>query len=72
VAVLPNFVRFKLPDRGNGSVLRCDHCRRELSGIGVHRYCHMQFCSSSCMTAYQQRLTQETKAKIYRLDVSRS
>ena len=53
------------------TVLRCDHCRGEL-GLGVHRYWHMQFCSFTCMTAYKQRLVPETKAKIYRLDSSRS
>jgi hypothetical protein len=31
---------------------------------GVHRYWQMQFCCSACMTAYQQRLAPETKAKI--------
>ena len=50
------------------STLRCDHCRREL-GCGVHRYWGMQFCSSACMTAYQQRLAPETRVKISRLDV---
>jgi hypothetical protein len=50
--------------------LRCDHCRREL-GFGVHRYWRMQFCPSACMTAYQQRLAPETKAKICRRDVIR-
>ena len=49
------------------TLLRCDHCRGEL-GLGVHRYWHMQFCSSTCMTAYKQRLAPETKVKIYRLD----
>ena len=49
------------------SYMRCDHCR-EVLGLGVHRYWHMQFCSSTCMTAYKQRLAPETKVKIYRLD----
>jgi len=48
--------------------LRCDHCRREL-GFGVRRYWGMQFCTSACMTAYQQRLAPETRVKISRLDV---
>jgi hypothetical protein len=47
--------------------MRCDHCRLEL-GFDVYRYWHMQFCSSACMTAYQQRLTAETKVKISRLE----
>jgi len=48
--------------------VRCDHCREEL-GLGIHRYWHMQFCSSPCMAAYQQRLAPETKVKISQLDV---
>jgi hypothetical protein len=51
------------------SALRCDHCRREF-GASIERYWHMQFCSSACMTAYQQRLAPETKSKIYRLVTS--
>ena len=46
------------------------YCREEL-GLGIHLYWHMQFCSSACMTAYQQRLAPETKVKICRLDVLR-
>jgi hypothetical protein len=53
---------------GPVSTLRCDYCRRKL-GFGVHRYWGMQFCSSACMMAYQQRLAPETKVKICRLDV---
>jgi hypothetical protein len=53
------------------SNLRCDHCRQEF-GVGINRYWHMQFCSSTCMTAYQQRLAPETKLKINRLDLLRS
>jgi hypothetical protein len=51
------------------SSVRCDHCRGEFT-FSIERYWHMQFCSSSCMTAYQQRLAPETKLKIYRLDIS--
>jgi hypothetical protein len=62
---------FKLPARSNSlgpaSNVRCDHCREEL-GLGIHFYWHMQFCSSACMTAYQQRLAPETTVKICRLD----
>jgi hypothetical protein len=54
--------------RGPVPTLRCDHCRGEL-GFGVQRYWHMQFCSSTCMAGYQQRLAPETKVKICRLDV---
>jgi hypothetical protein len=65
------FSFFKSPFRSEFSVRvpaqRCDHCRRQL-GPGVHRYWHMGFCSTACMTAYQQRLAEETKIKIRRLD----
>jgi hypothetical protein len=64
-----------LPGRSNrlaaAATLPCDHCRGGL-GLDVHRYCHMQFCSSACVAAYQQRLTVETRVKICRLDVLRS
>jgi hypothetical protein len=53
------------------AALRCDHCRGEFR-VSAERYWHMQFCSSVCMTAYQQRLAPETKLKIYRLDISQS
>jgi hypothetical protein len=53
------------------STLRCDHCRREIR-VRVHRYWRMCFCSSACMTAYQQRLAEETKMKIRRLDADAS
>jgi hypothetical protein len=62
---------FILPARSNNSGaasnVRCDHCREEIS-LGIHLYWHMHFCSSACMTAYQQRLALETKVKICRLD----
>ncbi len=48
------------------SIVRCDHCRGDF-GFSVQRYWHMQFCSSACMTAYQQRLAPETKSKISRM-----
>jgi hypothetical protein len=52
---------------GRARTLRCDHCREEF-GIRVHRYWHMHFCSSACMTAYQRRLAPETKVKISQLE----
>lgn len=59
-------VQFKLPAQnnslGSAAALRCDHCRGEL-GPDIERYRHMQFCSSACMTAYQQRLAPETIIK---------
>jgi hypothetical protein len=50
--------------------LSCDHCREEL-GPSIHRYWHMHFCSSKCMTEYQQRLAPETQIKVSRLEASR-
>jgi hypothetical protein len=47
--------------------LHCDYCREEFS-IRVHRYWHMHFCSSECVTAYQRRLAPETKVKIAKLE----
>ncbi|MGH6670858.1 MAG: hypothetical protein ACRECV_02645 [Xanthobacteraceae bacterium] len=47
--------------------LRCDYCRRQL-GDRVHRYWHMRFCSPACAQAYQDRLNDETRTKIRRLD----
>jgi hypothetical protein len=55
---------------GPARTLHCDHCREEL-GRNVHRYWHMHFCSSACMTEYQRRLAPETKVKISQLEVSR-
>jgi hypothetical protein len=43
--------------------MRCDYCRGKF-GLIVHRYWHMRFCSAACTQAYQQRLHDETKAKI--------
>src|SRR5436190_24308853 len=51
------------PDR----TLSCDHCREEL-GPSVHRYWHMKFCCSTCMSDYQRRLAPETQIKISRLE----
>jgi hypothetical protein len=52
---------------GPARTLHCDHCREEFS-ILVHRYWHMHFCSSECVTAYQRRLAPETKVKIAALE----
>jgi hypothetical protein len=55
---------------GPARTMRCDHCREEF-GSRVHRYWHMHFCSSACVTAYQRRLGPETKVKISQLEASR-
>jgi hypothetical protein len=43
--------------------IRCDYCRGKF-GLIVHRYWRMRFCSAVCARAYEQRLHDETKAKI--------
>jgi len=55
---------------GSARTLRCDHCREEFD-LRAHRYWHMHFCSSACMTAYQRRLAPETKVKISQLEALR-
>jgi hypothetical protein len=47
--------------------LHCDHCRQTL-GPNVQRYWRMRFCSAACKCAYQQRLQDDTRCKIGRLD----
>lgn len=47
--------------------MRCDYCRGRF-GLIVHRYWYMRFCSAACARAYQERLHEETKAKIQRLE----
>jgi hypothetical protein len=58
---------FKLLSSWLGPTLRCDYCRRILCGH-VHRCWNMRFCSVVCVIAYQQQLSEETKAKLRRLD----
>ena len=45
---------------------RCDFCGGSL-GLIVHRYYRMHFCCEAHMGAYRRRLTEETRAKIWRL-----
>jgi hypothetical protein len=47
--------------------LKCDHCRGSL-GFRVQRYSQMRFCSPACVAAYRERLDDETKVKLRRLD----
>jgi hypothetical protein len=56
---------------GTSACPRCDQCRRLLV-FRMHRYWRMRFCSASCMSAYQQRLTPETRQKILKLDIGPS
>ena len=46
---------------------QCDYCRDEL-GSFLHLYWRMRFCSLACMTAYQRRLSPQTREKIVMLE----
>jgi hypothetical protein len=48
------------------SAHKCDYCRGSL-GLVAHRYWLMRFCSEAHMKAYQDRLAEETRAKIRHL-----
>ena len=48
-------------------VYRCDYCGSHVGPI-VDRYYRMRFCCKAHMSAYKQRLTMETRAKIRRLE----
>ncbi len=52
-----------LPDKN-----RCDYCGGHL-GLIVDRYYRMRFCCKAHMSAYKQRLTIETRAKIRQLEL---
>jgi hypothetical protein len=62
-------ITFGRPSQTSSARLHCDHCRREL-GARVHRYWRMRFCSPACVAAYQERLGDDTKAKIRRLEAT--
>jgi hypothetical protein len=47
---------------------RCDYCGGHLRLI-VYRYYRMRFCCKAHMSAYKQRLTMETRAKIRHLQL---
>ena len=47
---------------------RCDYCGGHL-GLIVDRYYRMRFCCKAHMSAYKQRLTMETRAKIQQLEL---
>jgi hypothetical protein len=47
---------------------RCDYCGGHLGPI-VDRYYRMRFCCKAHMSAYKQRLTMETRAKIRQLEL---
>ena len=47
---------------------RCDYCGGHL-GLIVDRYYRMRFCCKAHVSAYKQRLTMETRAKIRHLEL---
>lgn len=55
------------PRKWRRTNLSCDHCRGEL-GRDAECYWHMRFCSTVCVSEYQQRLSTETQLKILTLD----
>jgi hypothetical protein len=54
-------------NNGSSTSLCCDNCRAKLK-FCTHHYWRMRFCSTACMTAYQQRLSAQTRQKIYEID----
>jgi hypothetical protein len=46
---------------------QCDYCRNKL-GPSPHLYWRMRFCSWACMSAYQRRLSSQTREKIVMLE----
>ena len=51
-----------------GLKYRCDYCGGHL-WLNVYRYYRMHFCCKAHMSAYKQRLTPETRAKIRQLEL---
>src|SRR5437764_6945598 len=49
------------------TLAQCDYYRNEL-GSFPHLYWRMRFCSLACMSAYQQRLSPQTRQKIVILE----
>jgi hypothetical protein len=47
---------------------RCDYCGGPL-GLIVDHYYRMRFCCKAHVSAYKQRLTMETRAKIRQLEL---
>ena len=65
----PSRVTPSLPQTPEAIVkYRCDYCGGHLGPI-VHRYYRMRFCCKAHMSAYEQRLTMETRAKIRQLEL---
>src|SRR5215831_12591892 len=65
----PSRVTQSLPQTPEAIVkYRCDYCGGHL-GLIVDRYYRMRFCCKAHMSAYKQRLTMETRAKIRQLEL---
>ena len=56
------------PQTPEAIMCRCDYCGGHLGPI-VDRYYRMRFCCKAHMSAYKQRLTMETRAKIRQLEL---
>jgi len=68
-AIPPSRVTPSLPQTLEAIVkYRCDYCGGHLGLIGC-RYYRMRFCCKAHMSAYKQRLTMETRAKIRQLEL---
>jgi len=57
------------PKTPEAIMYRCDYCGGHL-GLIVDRYYRMRFCCKAHMSAYKQRLTMETRAKIRQPDIA--
>jgi hypothetical protein len=67
--IQPSRVTPSLPQTPEAIVkYRCDYCGGHL-GLIVDRYYRMRFCCKAHMSAYKQRLTMETRAKIRQLEL---
>ena len=66
--VPPSRVTPSLLQTPEAIVYRCDYCGGHLGPI-VDRYYRMRFCCKAHMSAYKQRLTMETRAKIRQLEL---
>ena len=68
--IRPRQVAPSLPQTTEASIVkyRCDYCGGHL-GLIVDRYYRMRFCCKAHMSAYKQRLTMETCAKIRHLEI---
>ena len=65
----PSRVTPSFPQTSENTVkYRCDYCGDHL-GLIVDRYYRMRFCCKAHMSAYKERLTMETRAKIRQLEL---